>query len=149
MCEPDGECRFNKVLIAHYNPHNHCFVEDGVVLRPRSPLKKEKLLHGDHLDFASTIDPKKYCRFGWVKSVEEFSAREFYDRYLHTAEPDEEQVRTLCQLLGSIARLPDDTAVAGTYFNRGVEHRRPELSFHKVFLYVENRAALDRLKSVR
>ena len=89
--------------------------------------------------FLSAAAPDKRSKFGWVKC----SDRPFTSEALIAEHPKIDKSREQCELLAelllAIAKLPEGTPVAGSYFRRGVEHPRIELSFHKVFLYHESR----------
>jgi hypothetical protein len=146
MCGGESKREFRKILVSHYSPQNKCFAGDGAVLFvPPVPEKPKK--HGTTQYFVSSQDRNKISKFGWVKSVEKFDMSYFLETY--KIDPSPQQIEIIDCLLTSITNLADDTPVAATWFNRGVERRRPELSFHRVFFTPEGRAAQDKLKTFR
>jgi hypothetical protein len=128
------EQKFRKLLVARYSPQNKCLVKDGEILYAPPAEKGLGARHGVSHEFVSAVDHKTRCKFGWIRSEDtEFTLREFLKKY--SLDPSPEQAEVLFEMFSAIARLPDGTPVAGSYFSRGVEHRRVVLSFHKVLLY--------------
>jgi hypothetical protein len=126
---------FSKVLAAKFSPQNKCYVPDGTVLfvRPRTnvPLKPYIAHH-----FVSVVDRLTWSRYGWVKSCEEaFSLEGFLESYLPN-EPLSERGRHHIQvMLAAIANLAEDTAVASTYSQRGIEVREMAFEVHRVIFH--------------
>jgi len=128
--------RFEKFLVARYSPENRCFAPDGDILYPPLPefkpdgKPKKKKYH-----FLSAGTPDVLSQYGWVKLTENpFSLGEFVNEYLPGYQLEVELI-LLSQLFLVISRLSDGTPVAGDFFERGVERRTVELSFHKVFFH--------------
>ena len=124
---------FNRLLTAKYSPENKCFAEDGAILVvfPRKKLitkKKDSISH----HFVDSLDGKTRSQFGWVKVVDPFQFEDFVSKYCPTAKDDDELAHIL-KMLEGISALNEDTPVAATYFERGIEEKRLEFKVHKVF----------------
>jgi hypothetical protein len=129
--------RFQKVLMARYSPQNECFAGEGDVLyAPASaPQRVRSAPRAYH--FLRAKGDGKRSKFGWVKSTEQpFSVEDFVAEHPEIKGNDE-QTMLLANLFSAIANLAEGTPVAGSYFLRDVEQRSVELTFHKVFLYLE------------
>jgi hypothetical protein len=124
---------FTKILVARHSPQNGCFGEEGDVLYP--PVQLGPPASSRRYYFLSSENTKKRSKFGWVKSSQQpFNLEEFLADHPEIGR-SEEQCNLLEELFSAIAKLPDGTPVAGSYFRRGIEHPRNELTFHKVFFY--------------
>ena len=134
MADTTETPRFQKLLVARYSPPNQCFAAEGDILyAPASPAQRVANAHY----FLSAKGNGKRSKFGWVKTAEQpFSAEDFIAEHPEIEGSDEQKL-LLGNLFSAIANLPEGTPVAGSYFRRGIEQRRDELSFHKVFLYPE------------
>ena len=126
--------RFENVLVAHHSPQNDCFADEGNVLYPPVPRELSRTRVRSGYYFVCATHPGKRCKFGWVKRTKPFGVKDFVAEYPEI-ERSEEQYELLADLLSAIANLPERTPVAGSYFRRGIEQPRVELSFHKVFFY--------------
>lgn len=120
---------FQKVLVARHSPQNHCLAADGDLLYPPPPLAHAH--HGTAHLFLSTRDHVTRSKFGWVKGEESFTVESFVDRHFPVA-VGAEQFQILSDFFEAVAKLPEGTPVAGSYFLRGVEQRHLVLAFHKV-----------------
>jgi len=85
----------------------------------------------EHL-FLSARDHVSRSKFGWVKSDESFTVQSFVTRYFPVA-VGAEQIQILFDFFDAVAKLPEGTPVAGSYFLRGIEPRNLGLAFHRVF----------------
>lgn len=101
-----------------------------------APATKDKdIRHGTEAEFLSAIDHTTSSKFGWVKTEEaEFTVKDLIAGRLKL-EPTVEQVKSIVDMLNAIAKLPDATPVAASYFSRGIERRELALTFHKVFFH--------------
>ncbi len=87
--------------------------------------------------FLSAKGDGKLSKFGWVKSTEQpFSVEDFVAEHPEIKGNDVQTI-LLANVFSAIANLAEGTPVAGSYFVRGVEQRRVELTFHKVVFYLE------------
>jgi hypothetical protein len=130
--------QFQRVLVAHHSPQNNCFAAEGDVLYP--PVSKKKVLRpGTDYYFHSADYPQNRSKFGWVKCSEHPFTLEAFISEHSKIDRSPEQYELLRELLSAIAKLPERTPVAGSYFRRGIENPHIELDFHKVFFYPEIR----------
>lgn len=132
--------RFQKLLVARYSPQNECFAQEGDTLyAPVSATQRVRSVPRTY-HFLSVNGGGERSKFGWVKSAEQpFSIDDFVAEHSEIRGSDE-QTMLLASLFSAIANLAEGTPVAGSYFLRGVEQRRVELTFHKVFLYLAKKA---------
>lgn len=124
---------YSKLLVARNSPKNGCYVEDGhvlIVLSKNDVKLKDQVVHY----FIDGYDKKTKSKYGWVRSVEQFSIGQFMNRYSLSTD-DEQQVAHIGAMLESASRFPDDTPMAATYSRRGVEKKVMEFTVHKVFFY--------------
>ena len=126
--------RFHKLLVARNSPQNECFAEEGDVLYP--PVSNTQGSRSFY--FLSATSGRKRSKFGWVRrTAEPFSFDQFLEEH-PAIEKNDKQYELLRELLVTIEALPENTPIAGSYFRRGIEQPRVELSFHKVFFYADN-----------
>jgi hypothetical protein len=127
------EKKYSKLLVSKSSPENGCFVEEGGIL---IVVPKSKILNKDHIPhfFLDSIDRKTKSKYGWVKSIEPFTLDDFLKRYC-SGSTDQDLISHIEIMLNSIVKLDDDTPVAATYSERGVESKRMEFTVHKVFFY--------------
>lgn len=129
--------RFQKVFVARYSPQNECFARDGDVLyAPTSATQRASGVPKAYHFLSATGDGKR-SKFGWVKSAEQpFSVEDFVAEHPEIKENNGQTI-LLATLFSAIANFAEGIPVAGSYFVRGVEQRRVELTFHKVFFHLE------------
>ena len=136
MLEDQLVRRFDKILVARHSPQNDCCAAEGDLLYPPVSKKESHARHGDKYYFQSVSHDHKRSKFGWVKRIEKpLSVEEIVSKH-PVIERSDQQHKLLENLLTAIARLPEDTPVAGSYFRR-IEPPYVELTFHKVFFYPE------------
>jgi len=125
---------FSKVLVGRHSPENQCNAQNGeiLMLKPRgqAPIG-EYVAHY----FLSGKDRRTKSKYGWVKEVEPFSLNDFIEQNHLEAYLNEEDRVQMERMFSKIDNLPPDTPVAATYSRRGIEHKRMELTVHKVFFY--------------
>ena len=127
---------FNKSLIALCSPQNGCFAEDGAILYPSVPNYQPATPGSYH--FVQLAKTNKRSKFGWVKSCKQsFTLEEFLAGYPELDQSDEQRA-LLNGLFEAMSKLQDDTPVAVTFFRRGLEHPRLELTSHRVFFYSDS-----------
>src|SRR3954454_1061984 len=125
---------FTRILVAKYSPKNNCHVKEGDTLAVTSRKTVPQSESVEHF-FVSATDLKTRASYGWVKEVEPFTLDEFLARSElneRIAVEDRPQIKAM---LCAIDKLPPGTPVAATYSRRGIEKKRMELIFHKVFFY--------------
>jgi hypothetical protein len=125
--------RYSKLLISKYSPANGCNVEDGAILTvtPKADVKKK-----DHIPyyFVDSLDKTTKSKYGWVKTVESFTLKDFLDKNCSN-QREEREAEHITTMLESISNLADDTPVAATYSERGLEDKKMVFTVHKVFFY--------------
>jgi hypothetical protein len=67
-----------------------------------------------------------------VKSGDSFTIESFVSDYFPVP-VGARQIEVLSDFFEAVAKLPEGTPVAGSYFLRGVEDRHLVLAFHRVF----------------
>lgn len=122
---------YDKILVSRYSPENKCNGEEGAILIV-TPKKLRKYTGYIAHYFVDHIDQKTKSQYGWVKTIEPMTLKEFIEKYLYNTQ-DSDIIFHNKVMLDSIQKLPIDTPVAATYSERGVEHKRMEFTVHKVF----------------
>lgn len=127
------DTEYSKVLIGKYNVDNGCHAPNGAIL---TVVPKKEVKNKGHIAhyFIDSLNRKIKSKYGWVRCVESFTLRDFITRY-GTGSEDGREIEHIKIMLDSIARLPEDTPVAATYSERGIETKRMDFTVHKVFFY--------------
>lgn len=132
----DKRLNTTKILVARLRPENKCFVDDGaiLILKPKK-LKTKKDYVGHY--FLDHLDKKTKSKYGWVKIIEPITLDQFVNKYIGDTK-DMDVIEHNKIMLDSIQKLNADTPVAVTYSERGIEHKRMDLTVHRVFFRQES-----------
>ena len=126
----NNDTKYTKVLVAQYSPQNGCNVTDGEMLIIKSPVKEPNKEFSYHFEGVMT---GKKSRYGWVKTVPEYTLENYIDKYLKNIS-EKELVYLEC-MLNSISKLQTNTPVAVDYRQKSMGEPIFVLHVHKVIFY--------------
>ena len=106
----NNDTKYTKVLVAQYSPQNGCNVTDGEMLIIKPPVKEPNKEFSYHFEGVMT---GRKSRYGWVKTVPEYTLENYIDKYLKNIS-EKELVYLEC-MLNSISKLQTNTPVAVDY----------------------------------
>ena len=126
----NNDTKYTKVLVAQYSPQNGCNVTDGEMLIIKPPVKEPNKEFSYHFEGVMT---GKKSRYGWVKTVPEYTLENYIDKYLKNIS-EKELVYLEC-MLNSISKLQTNTPVAVDYRQKSMGESIFVLHVHKVIFY--------------
>ena len=126
----NNDTKYTKVLVAQYSPQNGCNVTDGEMLIIKPPVKEPNKEFSYHFEGVMT---GKKSRYGWVKTVPEYTLENYIDKYLKNIS-EKELVYLECKL-NSISNLQTNTPVAVDYRQKSMGEPIFVLHVHKVIFY--------------
>lgn len=126
----NNDTKYTKVLVAQYSPQNGCNVTDGEMLIIKPPVKEPNKEFSYHFEGVMT---GKKSRYGWVKTVPEYTLENYIDKYLKNIS-EKELVYLEC-MLNSISNLQTNTPVAVDYRQKSMGEPIFVLHVHKVIFY--------------
>lgn len=126
----NNDTKYTKVLVAQYSPQNGCNVTDGEMLIIKPPVKEPNKEFSYHFEGVMT---GKKSRYGWVKTVPEYTLENYIDKYLKNIS-EKELVYLEC-MLNSISKLQTNTPVAVDYRQKSMGEPIFVLHVHKVIFY--------------
>ena len=128
--EINNDTKYTKVLVARYSPKNGCNVTEGEMLIVKPPVKEPNRELSYHFEGVMT---GKKSRYGWVKTVPEYTLENYIDKYLKNIS-EKELVYLEC-MLNSISKLQTNTPVAVDYRQKSMGEPIFVLHVHKVIFY--------------
>ncbi|AZS31516.1 hypothetical protein [Butyricimonas faecalis] len=126
----NNDTKYTKVLVAQYSPQNGCNVTEGEMLIIKPPVKEPNKEFSYHFEGVMT---GKKSRYGWVKTVPEYTLENYIDKYLKNIS-EKELVYLEC-MLNSISKLQTNTPVAVDYRQKSMGEPIFVLHVHKVIFY--------------
>ena len=129
----NNDTKYTKVLVAQYSPQNGCNVTDGEMLIIKPPVKEPNKEFSYH--FEGVMIGRK-SRYGWVKTVPEYTLENYIDKYLKNIS-EKELVYLEC-MLNSISNLQTNTPVAVDYRQKSMGEPIFVLHVHKVIFYKQD-----------
>ena len=126
----NNDTKYTKVLVAQYSPQNGCNVTDGEMLIIKPPVKEPNKEFSYHFEGVMT---GRKSRYGWVKTVPEYTFENYIDKYLKNIS-EKELVYLEC-MLNSISKLQTNTPVAVDYRQKSMGEPIFVLHVHKVIFY--------------
>jgi hypothetical protein len=126
----NNDTKYTKVLVAQYSPQNGCNVTDGEMLIIKPPVKEPNKEFSYHFEGVMT---GRKSRYGWVKTVPEYTLENYIDKYLKNIS-EKELVYLEC-MLNSISKLQTNTPVAVDYRQKSMGEPIFVLHVHKVIFY--------------
>lgn len=129
----NNDTKYTKVLVAQYSPQNGCNVTDGEMLIIKPPVKEPNKEFSYHFEGVMT---GKKSRYGWVKTVPEYTLENYIDKYLKNIS-EKELVYLEC-MLNSISKLQTNTPVAVDYRQKSMGEPIFVLHVHKVIFYKQD-----------
>ncbi len=126
----NNDTKYTKVLVAQYSPQNGCNVTEGEMLIIKPPVKEPNKEFSYHFEGVMT---GKKSRYGWVKTVPEYTLENYIDKYLKNIS-EKELVYLEC-MLNSISNLQTNTPVAVDYRQKSMGEPIFVLHVHKVIFY--------------
>ena len=126
----NNDTKYTIVLVAQYSPQNGCKVTDGEMLIIKPPVKEPNKEFSYHFEGVMT---GKKSRYGWVKTVPEYTLENYIDKYLKNIS-EKELVYLEC-MLNSISKLQTNTPVAVDYRQKSMGEPIFVLHVHKVIFY--------------
>ena len=126
----NNDTKYTKVLVAQYSPQNGCNVTEGEMLIIKPPVKEPNKEFSYHFEGVMT---GKKSRYGWVKTVPEYTLENYIDKYLKNLS-EKELVYLEC-MLNSISNLQTNTPVAVDYRQKSMGEPIFVLHVHKVIFY--------------
>ena len=129
----NNDTKYTKVLVAQYSPQNGCNVTDGEMLIIKPPVKEPNKEFSYHFEGVMT---GKKSRYGWVKTVPEYTLENYIDKYLKYIS-EKEFVYLEC-MLNSISNLQTNTPVAVDYRQKSMGEPIFVLHVHKVIFYKQD-----------
>ena len=123
----NNDTKYTKVLVAQYSPQNGCNVTEGEMLIIKPPVKEPNKEFSYHFEGVMT---GKKSRYGWVKTVPEYTLENYIDKYLKNIS-EKELVYLEC-MLNSISKLQTNTPVAVDYRQKSMGEPIFVLHVHKV-----------------
>ena len=123
----NNDTKYTKVLVAQYSPQNGCNVTEGEMLIIKPPVKEPNKEFSYHFEGVMT---GKKSRYGWVKTVPEYTLENYIDKYLKNIS-EKELVYLEC-MLNSISNLQTNTPVAVDYRQKSMGEPIFVLHVHKV-----------------
>lgn len=129
----NNDTKYTKVLVAQYSPQNGCNVTDGEMLIIKPPVKEPNKEFSYHFEGVMT---GKKSRYGWVKTVPEYTLENYIDKYLKNIS-EKELVYLEC-MLNSISNLQTNTPVAVDYRQKSMGEPIFVLHVHKVIFYKQD-----------
>ncbi|AZS31504.1 hypothetical protein [Butyricimonas faecalis] len=129
----NNDTKYTKVLVAQYSPQNGCNVTDGEMLIIKPPVKEPNKEFSYHFEGVMT---GRKSRYGWVKTVPEYTLENYIDKYLKNIS-EKELVYLEC-MLNSISNLQTNTPVAVDYRQKSMGEPIFVLHVHKVIFYKQD-----------
>ena len=129
----NNDTKYTKVLVAQYSPQNGCNVTDGEMLIIKPPVKEPNEEFSYHFEGVMT---GRKSRYGWVKTVPEYTLENYIDKYLKNIS-EKELVYLEC-MLNSISKLQTNTPVAVDYRQKSMGEPIFVLHVHKVIFYKQD-----------
>ena len=129
----NNDTKYTKVLVAQYSPQNGCNVTDGEMLIIKPPVKEPNKEVSYHFEGVMT---GRKSRYGWVKTVPEYTLENYIDKYLKNIS-EKELVYLEC-MLNSISNLQTNTPVAVDYRQKSMGEPIFVLHVHKVIFYKQD-----------
>jgi len=129
----NNDTKYTKVLVAQYSPQNGCNVTEGEMLIIKPPVKEPNKEFSYHFEGVMT---GKKSRYGWVKTVPEYTLENYIDKYLKNIS-EKELVYLEC-MLNSISNLQTNTPVAVDYRQKSMGEPIFVLHVHKVIFYKQD-----------
>ena len=129
----NNDTKYTKVLVAQYSPQNGCNVTEGEMLIIKPPVKEPNKEFSYHFEGVMTC---KKSRYGWVKTVPEYTLENYIDKYLKNIS-EKELVYLEC-MLNSISNLQTNTPVAVDYRQKSMGEPIFVLHVHKVIFYKQD-----------
>lgn len=126
----NNDTKYTKVLVAQYSPQNGCNVTEGEMLIIKPPVKEPNKEFSYHFEGVMT---GRKSRYGWVKTVPEYTLENYIDKYLKNIS-EKELVYLEC-MLNSISNLQTNTPVAVDYRQKSMGEPIFVLHVHKVIFY--------------
>ena len=126
----NNDTKYTKVLVAQYSPQNGCNVTEGEMLIIKPPVKEPNKEFSYHFEGVMT---GKKSRYGWGKTVPEYTLENYIDKYLKNIS-EKELVYLEC-MLNSISKLQTNTPVAVDYRQKSMGEPIFVLHVHKVIFY--------------
>lgn len=126
----NNDTKYTKVLVAQYSPQNGCNVTEGEMLIIKPPVKEPNKEFSYHFEGVMT---GRKSRYGWVKTVPEYTLENYIDKYLKNIS-EKELVYLEC-MLNSISKLQTNTPVAVDYRQKSMGEPIFVLHVHKVIFY--------------
>ncbi len=126
----NNDTKYTKVLVAQYSPPNGCNVTEGEMLIIKPPVKEPNEEFSYHFEGVMT---GRKSRYGWVKTVPEYTLENYIDKYLKNIS-EKELVYLEC-MLNSISKLQTNTPVAVDYRQKSMGEPIFVLHVHKVIFY--------------
>ena len=126
----NNDTKYTKVLVVQYSPQNGCNVTEGEMLIIKPPVKEPNKEFSYHFEGVMT---GKKSRYGWVKTVPEYTLENYIDKYLKNIS-EKELVYLEC-MLNSISKLQTNTPVAVDYRQKSMGEPIFVLHVHKVIFY--------------
>ena len=129
----NNDTKYTKVLVVQYSPQNGCNVTEGEMLIIKPPVKEPNKEFSYHFEGVMT---GKKSRYGWVKTVPEYTLENYIDKYLKNIS-EKELVYLEC-MLNSISKLQTNTPVAVDYRQKSMGEPIFVLHVHKVIFYKQD-----------
>ena len=129
----NNDTKYTKVLVAQYSPQNGCNVTDGEMLIIKPPVKEPNKEFSYHFEGVMT---GRKSRYGWVKTVPEYTLENYIDKYLKNIS-EKELVYLEC-MLNSISKLQTNTPVAVDYRQKSMGESIFVLHVHKIIFYEQD-----------
>lgn len=129
----NNDTKYTKVLVAQYSPQNGCNVTEGEMLIIKPPVKEPNKEFSYHFEGVMT---GRKSRYGWVKTVPEYTLENYIDKYLKNIS-EKELVYLEC-MLNSISNLQTNTPVAVDYRQKSMGEPIFVLHVHKVIFYKQD-----------
>ena len=129
----NNDTKYTKVLVAQYSPQNGCNVTEGEMLIIKPPVKEPNKEFSYHFEGVMT---GKKSRYGWVKTVPEYTLENYIDKYLKNIS-EKELVYLEC-MLNSISKLQTNTPVAVDYRQKSMGESIFVLHVHKIIFYEQD-----------
>lgn len=129
----NNDTKYTKVLVVQYSPQNGCNVTEGEMLIIKPPVKEPNKEFSYHFEGVMT---GKKSRYGWVKTVPEYTLENYIDKYLKNIS-EKELVYLEC-MLNSISNLQTNTPVAVDYRQKSMGEPIFVLHVHKVIFYKQD-----------
>ena len=129
----NNDTKYTKVLVAQYSPQNGCNVTDGEMLIIKPTVKEPNKEFSYHFEGVMT---GRKSRYGWVKTVPEYTLENYIDKYLKNIS-EKELVYLEC-MLNSISNLQTNTPVAVDYRQKSIGEPIFVLHVHKVIFYKQD-----------